>query len=272
MHFYTRTADGTVEPRHFIAQVKDPSKTRPSRITDATKASKTGELWLPSVTGIIDMLEKPALRTWFAYENIQTLVELVADGFDVTLMELNDLQKLVGAKTQERLDMTPAKGSDIHNALELAFKGLPYDKQYQKAVDGVADLFAKHGVKHSPECFEKYIYTLAGGYAGCSDVFTDMWVIDFKSKSNKGWKPSKMAYPEHAMQLASYDRAEPMSDLYFRRCANIFIDQETQEVDWHEWEHEQLEQAYIDFLSCRDLYFSRKYNPFDVQKQLEGAK
>lgn len=54
MHFYTQTENG-VEPKHYVPMAKEPSRTRPSRTTDAKKAAKEGEVWYPSVTGILDI-------------------------------------------------------------------------------------------------------------------------------------------------------------------------------------------------------------------------
>ena len=60
-HYYEKLPSGEVIPRHYVKMSKNPSKLRPTRITDVRKAAKEGNVWVPSVTTVQDILAKPAL-------------------------------------------------------------------------------------------------------------------------------------------------------------------------------------------------------------------
>ena len=117
MHFYEETAHG-VAPRHFVQQTKDPTKTRPSRVTDAKKAAKSGEIWYPSVTGILDVLDKPALKNWHIEQHLQTIWDSWGEDELQPGSDMYSWFKAIKAATQERLDEAPRAGSDIHEMLE----------------------------------------------------------------------------------------------------------------------------------------------------------
>ena len=115
MHFYTKTADGTIEPRHFVPMAKDPSRTRASRVTDAKKAAKNGEVWLPSVTTILNILDKPALINWKVDQHLDQAYRMAKEGQS---LEGYSWKQEVKARTSEEMDKAPKAGTAIHEVLE----------------------------------------------------------------------------------------------------------------------------------------------------------
>lgn len=262
MHFYTQTKNG-IEPKHFVPMSKDPSKTRPSRVTDARKAAKEGEVWFPSVTGVLNILDKPALVNWKVDQHIQTMFEMFINE-PIQSDDYEGFARVVKAKTQERLDAAPKAGTDIHSVLETFFKDYraPESEVEQKICLNVAKILEeKCGISYQSHPFEceKYFINKTHGFAGCADLVSENWVIDYKSKqeANK-FKPQKMQYPEHVRQLAAYGNS--MCEVDFR-AANIFICLETGEVDFHEAKKEDLEKGWLTFLDCLDIYKRETYSP-----------
>ena len=121
MHFYAKTEKG-IEPKHFVPMAKDPSKTRPSRTTDAKKAAKNGEVWYPSVTSVLNILDKPALVNWKVDKHLEQAFDYaceIAESLDIGSDEMKQsFNRAIKAKTQEALDAAPKAGTDIHQILE----------------------------------------------------------------------------------------------------------------------------------------------------------
>jgi len=256
MHFYTEK-DGKIHPRHFVPMAKDPSRTRASRVTDAKKAKKEGETWLPSVTTVLNILDKPGLNNWRVDQHLSVAHEFYRDGI---VKSEDDYLHAIKGLTRERLDAAPKAGTDIHKVLEdFIGKGIAPDNDIElKICHNVQDALIKHcDSTKGFEC-EKYFLDTDYGYAGCADLVRDDWVIDYKSKQEASkFKPGKMAYPEHQRQLAAYDYG--LGDP--KRCANIFICLETGEIDFHEHTKESLEKGWKIFKHCLEIYKLETYNP-----------
>lgn len=250
MHFYTKTENG-VQPRHFVPMAKDPSKTRASRVTDARKAKKEGEIWYPSVTSVLGIFDKPGLNVW--KENI--FLEY-AFQVDKTNMEMGSWIDAVRAKAQERFEEAPQAGTDIHDVLEKYIRdGIEPECDSERDIcRNVEGKLLEMCGEQDWRC-EEYFYS--GGYAGCADLVSDEWVIDYKSKQEASkFKPGKMAYPEHAQQLAAYSEGFGGG----RKCANIFICLETGEVDFHLHSEEEIKRGWKVFSHALEIFKVLKYD------------
>ena len=258
MHFYAEV-NGKIEPKHFVPMSKDPSKTRPSRTTDAKKAAKTGEIWYPSVTGVLNILDKPALVNW----KVDKHLEQAYLPYEGEVLSFDDWKRMIKAKTQEELDKAPKAGTDIHKILEdnLCVDNRERDTHLSEMenaiIDRVGNTLMDKGIDVTQKDLEGYFICKEYGYAGCADLANQDWVIDYKSKQEAAkFKPGKMAYPEHCRQLASYGRAL-CGDSF--RAANIFICLETGEIDFHEHSKEDLHNSWLDFLDCLSIYSRNTY-------------
>lgn len=267
-HFYEKTASG-IEPRHFVPMAKDPSKLRPSRVTDARKALKNGEVWYPSVTTVLNVLDKPALVNWKVDQHLQTIFESEGDELNPVMFNENygEWLRLVKNITQDRMDLAPKAGTDIHQVLEdFIGKGVaPSDDLEMLICENVVKALRNNCGEIEWEC-EKYFVDESFGYAGCADLVgsggSHDWVIDYKSKLTADkFKPGKMVYPEHYRQLAAYEAA--LFDSGDERRANIFICLETGEVDFHEHPQEKSESGWEDFKDCLSIYKRNTYNPLE---------
>lgn len=257
MHFYTETING-VEPRHFVAQKSDPSKTRASRVSDAKAAKKSGEVWYASVTSVLGILDKPALLNWKIDKHLEQAYAVSQD------KSFDEYINIVKAKTSDALDSAPQAGTDIHKILEdWLFENREFSNltEVEKLICFNIEKELSNRI-NGDILKEQYFINKDKGYAGCADLVCNGWIIDYKSKQEKSkFIPGKMAYPEHYRQLSAYGKAF-FKDAGFR-AANIFICLETGEIDFHEHKKEDLDNGWLDFLDCLSLY---KRNNYDESK------
>jgi hypothetical protein len=222
MHFYTTTDKG-VEPRHFVPMASRPTELRPSRMSDLKAAAKRGESWVPSVTTILNVLDKPALVNWKVEQHLRQAIN-VDQRTDVEQW-IAEVKRL----TEIQMDIAPSAGTDIHKELEAWFTGNPVSQDVLhicKNVEAAVRSRAPLGSLISEKNF------VSNGFGGQVDLHNNSWVIDFKSKQTADkFKPGKMAYDDHRMQLAAYREG---LGLPHARAANVFVCLENGEVDFHE--------------------------------------
>lgn len=256
-HYYQLLEDGSVEPRHFVPMKSDPSRSRGTRITDVKKWLKEGKKVYPSVTTILQALDKPALSEWRINQHLQTVFELFSnDGIQSN--DLDGFLSKVKAVTQERLDAAPKAGTDIHKVLEdYIEKGIiPESEVEQTICRNVEAKFNELGLV-DVKC-EVYFANSTHGYAGCSDIVAEdkdgnRFIIDYKSKqtSEAFQKGKGKLYAEHYRQLGAYGNA--IHGAIFRG-AIIYVDLESGEVDFTEASENDLHNGYMDFLDCLNIW------------------
>jgi hypothetical protein len=223
--------------------------TRPSRITDLKKWQKEGRKVAASVTTVLNVLDKPALVNWKVDQHLETVFDLFANNA-IQSDDYEGFLRKVKSDTQDRMDLAPQAGTDIHKVLEnfIANDIFPTDLIEQKICLNVK---AAIGDLSKFQC-EKYFFDEALGYAGCADLVSDTFVIDFKSKQTADkFKAGKMVYAEHSRQLAAYSMAFHGRIV---NCANIFVCLENGDIDFHLHKHEELENGWLDFKDCLSIY------------------
>jgi len=258
MHFYTKQ-DDKVQARHFVPMAKDPSRNRPSRVSDAKKALKNGEQWFPSVTTVLNVLDKPALVNWKVDQHLQ-------QAFSVPPLQDQGMWiDKVKSITRNAMDVAPSAGTDMHKILEdnvFSSEQLNLDKEAFMIVNGVEMALDNISMDEGVFYKEEYFLDDGVGYAGCADLVVkndECWVIDYKTKLTADkFKPGKMAYPDHTRQLAAYGMAL-FPDKF--RAANIFICLETGDIDFHEHSWESLENGWLDFVDCLNIFKRNTFNP-----------
>lgn len=247
-HWYTPQG----EARHFI-------NGRATTLRDARK-----ENLLPSVTTILGILDKPALTNWKLKQVTEACWDCGDWEEDYNAYHKEMLNRALGP------DVTGVdRGGEIHDCNETIFLGhgiahFPLDIQ-EIALEATGEICGYTAT--DPQDFSPEQIVIGNGYGGKVDLHNDDFVIDWKTKSiddiNK-----KMAYPEHAMQLAAYAVAlagltlkgsfgvnkdgfwmeEGTKWIVDRRCINVFIDRtEPGKVVIHEWKPEEIELAWKKF-------------------------
>ena len=232
-HWYTK--DG--EPMHWIEGAN--GKMRDTTLRDARKLNLR-----PSVTEIINTIDKPALTRWklkqvtAACYNNDSPAGLYFPEYDDYHSEM--MNRAFADSTDAR-----DRGSEIHDAMERWFKLEP-------AIEGdifdIADAACHEIVKFTGTDKFTSEQTVSGdGYGGMVDLHNDEFLIDFKTKDIDD-PTKKMAWDEQAMQLAAYDEALGLHEGSPRRCINVFIDSTKPGlVVIHEWKPEEIKLAWQKF-------------------------
>ena len=265
-HFYDKEGN----PQHFIVGAN--GKQRDSTLRDARKHN-----WLPSVTGIMGILDKPGLNRWFQDKLLYAALtaprpEDISD---------DEFLKIIRQDAAEEAEEAKLRGNLIHNCMEDLWKNktgevLDYPSDVMAiASSAIAEIVEYCGTDNfTPE------KTVAGdGYGGMIDLHNDDFVIDYKTKDIVEGK--RMHWDEHAMQLAAYEAAlekwpddlatrdvkvkmiNGSAQIVPRRCINVFIDRtEPGKVVIHEWKPEEIQHAWETFEACLKLWQKiKKYIP-----------
>lgn len=255
-HWYTREG----EPMHRIMKA-DGSGDRSTTITDAKRLKL-----LPSVTGILGILAKPALESWKM--NQMALATLRTPK---TENEAEDYWcKRVKDAAFEQVEDAADLGSEIHAALECATAGEPWDSErFGVYVQPVLDFIAREGLCITGR--EKRLVNGVHGFAGQTDLlFT--WgggkpgILDYKTKKTKpGEKVG--AYDEHRLQLAAYAATEyGEAALPEVKAFNVFVSStEPGRVD--HVQHGDLSRDWAAFKMLASIWrYSKGYDPRFAQE------
>lgn len=244
MHFYSQLA----EPKFFVPMKTRPGELRPTRTSDAKK-----EGWIPSVTTILNMLDKPALINWKIEQHLlqaYTLISNQLSGYDEFSYKVKQLTEL-------EMDKAPSAGTDVHDSLEKWFLGEMPDNHIdicEKVESLIKDKTGYGKLYFTPE--QKFSSNM--GFAGMVDLHGEEWVIDYKTKQTADkFKPGKMAYPDHQRQLAAYREGLGLPKA---RCANLFICIENGELDFHEHKEEDLQRGWGTFQDCLSIWKRENYD------------
>jgi hypothetical protein len=209
-HWYQQ--DGT--PCYEVPN-KSKGGMRPTTLRDARKMDL-----VPSATTILDVLAKPALEKWKAEQLLMaalTLSRLEGEAEKDWIARVWEDSEAQGKKARER-------GTAIHAAIELAYRGEPFQEDLRPWVEA-----ARAALPDMPWAPERS-FASPLGYGGKVDLHCPEWVVDIKTRGRKQGRLPLDIYPEQLMQLAAYRyglwldcKREPETDA---RCANLIVSQE----------------------------------------------
>lgn len=253
-HWYSHAG----QPRHYTpyADKKREGELRKTTLRDAKR-----EGYLPSVTSILQIINKPGLELWKLEQCLMAALTLPRaeaeseDGFAKRVVE--DMK----AQTKE----AARKGTNLHNAAEryLQRKSLYLD-------DATSKLFVPVQ-KWIDEEVEEVILTETvqvhqkEQYAGTIDLIAILKsygpaIVDFKTQQTKA-KP--IFYDEWALQLESYRQAylDTYPKASFPALLSVIIaSDEPREVQIHQWPNEDTEDRIQAFNAAHTLWrWSRSY-------------
>ena len=229
-HWYK--PDGT--PLHQVPKA-DGSGLRDTTLADAKKLRL-----LPSVTGITDIVAKPALMNWKAAQVAAAAFENPPTGDE----SAEYFAERVIAASQQSVAGAADLGSRVHDALEklltVGTDGVPADMWAY--VEPVIAWKKASGITYNE--IETVLVNVEVGYAGRCDVLGRdakgaPVVIDYKTRKTKPKQPCK-PYDTQGMQLAAYAVAHYGEDMLPQvKAWNVYIS--TTEVGRVEgYQHESL--------------------------------
>lgn len=236
----------------------------------------------PSVTTAIGVLDKPAVVQWFGKESARALYSAFLQGWLWSEDEDGWIQWAV-SQPKEATDTAAKIGSSVHlladmlgrpekpaTGFEIADWQIPYARAFQSFLDR---LTASGGHILSSE---HAVFNLSDGYAGTYDLILNIpvhfheepdqsctaeclqerWMVDVKT--------SKGYYPEYALQLAAYSRAEfvalpndptryPFPQIDRHAVLHLRPDLYP-DTGWRLVEYPVTDRDYVAFLAALDLY------------------
>lgn len=185
----------TGEPKHTVPK-KDGTGNRPTTIRDARQNS-----WVPSVTTILKVLDRPALNNWKIEMACLAVLTTPRNGqeLDAFVHRVLHMDKEQDQEAKAAAD----RGTAIHDALEQSLSTGQCSSQILPWIQPCRDEIASRGkVLH----LEKIL--VGDGYAGKTDLIQlvgdGVFLWDWKSTTKL---PEKGSYPENRLQLSGYAEA-----------------------------------------------------------------
>lgn len=213
-HWYTR--EGI--PMHFVTKA-DGKGQRNTTLADARKLGL-----LPGVSGILKVLDKPALLQWKIKQAVMAVMTAprlpgeADDAFVERVLETEGQHEQEAAKARD-------KGTEIHDAIEAALKGQPVPEGLKDWITPALEEITKQTAPYENRSTE--VVVVGNGYAGRADLIAQgglsAMIVDYKTTKKL---PTKESWDEHKLQLAAYAAAfSPKSGIPFPnvRTANLYI-------------------------------------------------
>lgn len=186
--------------------------------------AETRNLW--SVTTLIKMGlgTNPALVNWAVRTTAEYAIDNQAAWAPLATADRDAAVKVLADARWQKSGKAAARGSDVHRAAEQIALGLvpevephivPYVEQYRRFLE-----------THEPTFLmsEAPVYNVTQHYAGTTDGVLELdgrpLIFDIKTTDKDLDAKSRPPYPEVALQLAAYSRAELVGLLSEKREVN----------------------------------------------------
>lgn len=151
------------------------------------------EVVLPSITKILQVLNKPFLIPWAA----KKCAAIALDNPTLTEDEVYTLHRnrdVIAAGT---------RGTGIHNIAPKLIKDINADylEVYEPYIKGLKKFIQEHKPEEmfSEKVVKSFKYGIAGQFDWLLNVKGEAWLVDIKTSAG--------IYPEHGLQLAFYEQA-----------------------------------------------------------------
>ena len=247
-HWYRR--DG--EPMHSVPSSK--GEPRPTTVRDARKLGL-----LPSVTNVLNVINKPELVEWKMTQAVLaalTLPRLDGEGEDA-------FAKRVVEDAQSRVRTAVDFGSAFHAGAEQIAKTLEVDPAgpYAAWLNLHRDWFQANCIRVL--WTERVLVNTDLGYAGTADLLVEhqehgLTLVDYKTQGVKEGKTAR-AYPSWCQQLAAYRRAIGKA----MACLSVIVNSaEPSAPVEHLWSEEELRAGLESFEAALVIWRNEKaYDP-----------
>ena len=219
--------------------------------TDEAGVRKPVKVYVPSVTTILQVIDKPALQPWA----VRTTVNFLRDNID-SLADVDGMSIFTEAKNAHKVASSEAAdiGTQVHTAIENFLNQKNVDiasmgEQARSAYSAFLDWSQENNIKI--EQTEVRLHNKDEGYAGTCDaigtVGDDSVLLD--------WKTGKGIFPEARLQVAAYAVAcgaalkKFISRAYIVRFGKNNSGFEVVEVGY-----EEISEAYQTFLAAKKIY------------------
>ena len=223
---------------------------RPTTLRDAKQLNL-----VPSVTTVMDILDKPGLNRWKETQVLMSSLTLPREKGDSDDLHMAKIRQ----DAKELSTLARDEGVRIHDSLESAFKDRTIDQRYRTICNKVKEaVFEYFGF--SDRWIAETSFSYPKGFGGKVDLHNkDIHVVaDFKTKeefkTGKNGKVVKLAYDEQCIQLAAYREGLHMG---YSRLVNIFVDYDGNTI-FHEWQEDEIQRAWEMFCLILKLWKLQK--------------
>ncbi len=215
----------------------------PSVRSDLRLSRRGGFYWLdgipyPSVTHVIGILDKPALRFWYGREVYRAMVA------DPSLSEKEALNK-----PYEVSESAKDRGSTVHSIVEAWRQNQVYLDNVPEPFRGYAQGFYKWVEDNHTEIVEheRTVVSKEHGYAGTLDLLIKLNGNELPLVADV--KTGKGIYDEAWLQLSAYRQALAEQGVKTAGIAVVLL----QDNGSYKFEH-QAEDHFPQFLACKTLW------------------
>lgn len=235
----------------------------------------------PSVTTVLELLDKPALSTWKAKEAARAMFRMWerVETHGIPVEEVAITQAL--SESRKGRDSAASIGSGVHHLADMALRAEESDpKTWQVSEDTqpYLDAFRAFSDRYERSSFissEKMVWSnQRNGYAGTYDLLMmidqELWLIDIKT--GKG-----IDYPEYALQLAGYrwadsiilsDHPLPYAMPNVERTGILHLRPDIYPMGYRLWEvPTDYEEDYIPFLGLVELWYWKQRRGKPISKE-----
>ena len=171
---------------------------------------------VPSVTTVLGILAKPALEAWKVRQGILAALTMPRNDGESE----PDYMARIEVDAREQAKKAAEEGTRIHDAIDRAYKGTAYPKEYTDHVSATMAEVRRLFPKVEDWIAEKS-FAHASGFGGKVDLHSPSTgiVIDYKGKDGDFSDGKKLAYDQH-YQLAAYQFGLSLAPAV---CVNIFV-------------------------------------------------
>lgn len=185
---------------------------------------------IPGVTSIIDVLDKPALRNWFAEEAAKRAVN---EWDRLTEMPVSERLDYIKWGPRDKVRAAALRGTQIHTLGEKLARGEEVDvpDEHVGPVEAYARFLDRWQIE--PVAIETPVVSTEHQYAGTADLWCTIGVRD-GARALVDIKTGKGVYSEVGLQLAAYrytnlfqpekGREEPTPEVDQVYVAHVFPD------------------------------------------------
>lgn len=285
---------------HEVPNKSKPGTSRPTTLKDARALGL-----LPSVTTILDLMDKPQLTDWKLEQltaefcrRLETIHQGTRDPKDVSVavMDLvqrnrDELHSEICDRAFQQVEDAADAGKLIHKSAELALSGLAWNHDelvflpelkerfpMERFIDPIEKFVREHSIR--PTGHEVKVVNLRHGYAGTGDLpmtcTRGIGFGDWKTRKTKPGKPVK-AYDHQVMQIGAYHGGHyPTVPCAGDFCAgfNLFISTtEPGRIEAVWYTSEEIATAYEAFTHLAALWrFLKGYDPREVKTPFTGIQ
>lgn len=238
--------DGVQERRETLVQWTCPNMMRHYEAGARFYRMASGEnLRFPSVTSVLNVIDKPGLKEWAVKLTIQEASTLLKSKSRQTTLGDHEID-LALRESKGAPDRFVKAASDLgtraHDAIDVLVRGesdkMDFEPDVMPAVNNFRNWWKWSGVTLDPRG-DSFIFSQKFGYAGAMDALGrtpdgDLMVCD--------WKTSNSVHETHILQVAAYAKAleeqllasgVPPSDAKVKRACVVRFDKYKDAFDMH---------------------------------------